>query len=393
MAPGLLVGASVAALSAMVDLLRPELTRRHAPSLAPALIAVGALCGASVGAAIVTAAIAPGQVPVAVTAPAAVVVTRAVAVPLPLVLTPAARPDPRGREIHLVATIGHASYLALTEVAGDGAPPDEDVPARPAMPRHGRFRLLDDATGPETAVATVRADELDPALRAWAGRLVTVDGTCTARVTGFAIVARLTGDPAYAGEGGKAWSAARVARHGDAFVAARLDGCTGTTARDAALAPAIATAPIDDPAHVAVARARLLASPLAAQAQDSWRDGGQAGAWTTDASTDYPVTITTQAVRHLGTGATWITVHAAVDGMCGGPDVNLWGLYRVTADGAVVTVAERHLDRPLESTTLLDVDGDGTPEVISAAWDETTITTAGGDGLARTGVPFYGCVC
>src|SRR6185369_11640136 len=91
------------------------------------------------------------------------------------------------------------------------------------------------------------------AYRRWLGQRVTVDGTCSANVTGFAVVARLTGDTGYAGIDDEHWTARNVLEHGHPMLAATLDGCHGTFARDAALAPVVIPKVLADNAKLAAA--------------------------------------------------------------------------------------------------------------------------------------------
>jgi hypothetical protein len=117
----------------------------------------------------------------------------------------------------------------------DASDPEDGEGARRSLPPHGRPRLVED-DGVQAAIAPVAQRAVPAGYAAWAGRKVKVDSTCEASVVGFAVVARLIGEPDYAGV--DAWDAASVMKAGHAVLAAKLDRCTGRLARDAAL-PAI----------------------------------------------------------------------------------------------------------------------------------------------------------
>ncbi len=152
---------------------------------------------------------------------------------------PIDRADPRA--YGFVVEIGGATYVQLST-------DDDEVSA----PRTGRAHLAHD-DGAFDAYASVAASQLPARLHDWIGKRVMVDGTCAANVVGFAKIARLSGDTAYAGVSGpdaddphapNQWTAATVMEHGATMLAAKLDRCTGTWARDAALPPAIAAIPL-----------------------------------------------------------------------------------------------------------------------------------------------------
>jgi hypothetical protein len=172
--------------------------------------------------------------------------------------------------------------------------------------------------------------------------------------------------------------------------AARLAGCTGTLAR-AATAPApIIAMPVDDPALARIARAKLLASGAAYDAQYVWKAAGGRGAWHRSELAE----ISTRVVEHPQTRARWVSVHATVDAGCGGPEINLWALYRVEG-GTLVIVEQRDLGDLWSIDQLVDVDRDGDLEIVGKPWLATDVVLARRDGeeLARLVRPYFGCPC
>lgn len=291
---------------------------------------------------------------------------------------------PAADEIKLVFRAGGASYLRLADVERDEA-------GALRWPRHGAPRLVEEE-GVEVALAQVRDADVPAILRAWAGRQVVVDGACRATVTGFAVVSRLSGDPAYAGLAKDRWDAASVMASGSSVLAARLDRCEGAYARDAALAPVVIPEPIRDERLAAIARSALVASPAAAEVKRSWdelKPSDAEGAWWEHAE------LSANVLRHPRTGATLVAVHAYAEHGCGGPELNLWGLYRVDADGALAPVHEARLDALHSIDRIIDVEGDGELELIGRSWLGGDVVLAGADGaeLDRLDVPFYGCPC
>jgi hypothetical protein len=296
-------------------------------------------------------------------------------------------PAPVADEIRLLFRAGGATYMQLGAVERDDA-------GMPAL-RHGATRLLKEE-GAEVAIADVRAADVPALQRAWAGKQVVVDGTCRATVAGFAVVSRLTGDTSYAGLAKPTWDAASVMYAGAQLLAARLDGCSGTYARDAALSPVVVPAPIQDGRRAErlarTARSALIASSVGAEAQRSWderKPEDAEGAWWEN------VEIDTGVLRHPRTGATLVTVHIHAEHDCGGPDVNLWGLYRAAADGTVSPVHEIRLDALESIERIVDVEGDGELELIGRSWlgDDVVVTRQDGTELDRLDMQFYGCPC
>jgi hypothetical protein len=262
------------------------------------------------------------------------------------------------------------------------------------MPKHGKLRhVRDDETSVDTAIASVSEREVPAAHRVWMGRQLVLDTGCTAKVTGFAVVAQLTGQPSYAPEDLSAWSAKSVMAHGSVMLAAKLDGCaTATYARDATLPAVVIPEPVeDDAALIDAARAKLIASSAARAEQAEWLEAWpQAeGDWHAHARFESIV------VRHPVTGVTWVSVHANSDFGCGGNDFNLWGLFRVEPDGSLATTQLRDLGELHAVKQLIDIEGDGELEVIGAPWLglDRVIVRPGGAEVSRVDLPFFGCPC
>ena len=288
-------------------------------------------------------------------------------------------PPPPSSEVHFVFASGGVTYMAIQDLDSD------------KLPRHGKLQLAKDDYVDEV-VATVSPANVTRTQRAWLDREVIVDTTCRAKVTGFAIVGRVNGYPSYTDEGdghGDTWTSAGIVKYGHDVLAAKLDHCTGTYARDAASAEVVAFEAVSDDAHVAAATRLLLASAPAADAAAEWTKSEQTGTWYDSEK------LATLAVRDPRTGVTWISVHGHPGFACGGPDINVWGLFRVEHDGSLVSVQLRTLGDLITIDKLVDIDGDGIPELLGETWlgPTTLLTDAGGTELGRLEVPFIGCPC
>ena len=144
--------------------------------------------------------------------------------PAPTVAPVAAAPPVDPEPLTLVVRAGDASYLSLADL------PDGDGHADPlAIPPHGALHRSRDRDGITAAVATVDDQDMPAELVRWLGRRVDVDDVCTATVVGFAVVARQQRTPGRAAPRTDA-----VLRSGHAVLAARLDRCTGSYARELA---------------------------------------------------------------------------------------------------------------------------------------------------------------
>jgi hypothetical protein len=294
---------------------------------------------------------------------------------------PAATAQPvRSNELSLVFSAAGATYVKLAEIGEDAA----------AMPKHGKAKLVDD-DGVTTAFASVDAADVPAAYQRWLDRDVLVDGTCRAKVTGIAVVSRLTGDTGYAGIDDEKWTTKNVLEHGSVVLAAKLDGCKGTFARGAELPPVIIPAEIENAELAAKARAALIASQPARETQRDYLEFDTKTPWH---ESEY-ATFATRIVRHPTTGVTWVSVHASMEHGCGGPDVNVWGLWRVEDDGTLAAVQLRRMGDMHSIDKLIDIDNDGELELIGTPWLglDTVVTRGSGEELDRLSLTFFGCPC
>ncbi len=120
-------------------------------------------------------------------------------------------------------------------------------------------------------------------------------------------------------------------------------------------------------------------------------DAGGTGTWW-DAEN---AQLTTKIVKHPTTGVTWVSIHGHMDHGCGDPSANVWGLFRVEADGSLASVQLRKLDDLESIDQLIDIDGDGELELIGKPWLglDTVVMRASGEELARLTLPLFGCPC
>jgi hypothetical protein len=105
--------------------------------------------------------------------------------------------------------------------------------------------------------------------------------------------------------------------------------------------------------------------------------------------------IDVRTLRDPQTGTFWISAHAHEQEGCGGVDINFWGLFRVEADGSLTTVQLRQLGELNQIDHIVDIDGDGIPELVGRGWLEpdNAVTTIDGTDLATFSTPFVGCPC
>ena len=281
-------------------------------------------------------------------------------------------------ELALVFAAGGATYMKLADFGFDG------------LPKLGKVTLYSEDYV-ETAVASLGTANVPAEYRRWQDRKVTVDNACTTTVTGFAIVSRLTGDTGYAGVADETWNARSVLEHGSMVLAAKLAGCNGTFARDAALPPVIVPEQLADAKLARQARALLIASKPARETQREYAEFERTNNWWDDESAEF----STKIVRHPTTGVTWVSVHGHIDHACGDAMVNVWGLFRVQADGRLVAVQLRVLDDLFSIDELIDIDNDGELELVGQPWLglDTVVTTGSGEELDRLSLAFFGCPC
>lgn len=360
--------------------LRPQIVAPTHPHLTRMILA-GLGC-AMVGGALVVAA---RPVPVVQEPAAAIQITETIAVPMsvPVVMRQEPPPVAATRELSLVLRAGGATYMKLASLGDDAG--------AEAMPRHGKAVLTEDDYV-TSAVASVLDADVPLSHRQWLGKRVVVDGTCSANVTGFAVIARLTGDPGYAGiENTDNWTAASTMQHGAKLLAAKLDNCAGGTyARDAALPAILVPQEIEDAPLAAAATRAIKASAATRSAQTEWETAEQKGTWYEAEG----MTTSVQVLRHPRTGTTWVSVHLYYGGGCGLPNLSVWGLYRANADGKLTQV-KSSLGELITIEKLVDLDGDGELEVIGRPWlgTERAVQRIDGAGLQDLSLPFYFCPC
>lgn len=345
----------------------------------------------------------PEQIIIQLQYPAAAVpsaVAQRATAPTPPAQVPAAPLEPG---FAFVLEVGDRVYMHLKDMDavdlaegtdGDDVDDQDARPARATLPRHAQPTVVRADGLPVAAVAAVQASDLPRDISAWQGREVLVAGTCRARVTGFALVARVYAEDLAYQEGEQKMSAAELARTifddmGHLVLAATLDGCKGSYAQLAEGAVAIPARMLDAHPATAAAVAKLRQSKAARAAQKTWRENDYPGAWWSDAE------VHTQILQHPRTEEVFVSVHALADVECGGLEINLWGLYRVAADGKLVPVAERTLDNVSALETFIDADGDGRFEILARSlWGlDTFLLDADGSRRAMLHIPFYGCQC
>lgn len=288
-----------------------------------------------------------------------------------------------GQEFRFVVSTEKASYMILE-------PASADIDRGPA-----RLEKADDYI--DVVVSSLEAGAIEPDLAAWQGREVVVaaePGTsCTTTVTGFALVGVLRGDLDYMAspdELAKKDIPEFYLDQTTPHVAAILGDCTGRYARLASLPAAIEPVEITDDGFGAAARSALFRSEQARAAQDSYDEIHADGVFHEDQWGE----ISTRVVRNPETGATFAIVHVVIDYGCGGANINLLGVYRKAAGGEPVAVSVRDLDEVTGIDRLIDVDGDGSFELIGDTWlDGPVLLDSSGETQLALPVPFFGCPC
>ncbi len=297
-------------------------------------------------------------------------ITEAVAVRQP------APPPAPSNQLLFVFQLGGDRYLKISD----------DAPA------HGK-RTLVDGSSTVAAVTNVPAK-----FRDWSTKSFAVDGGCTATVKSFAVVTRMEGSPGYAGLDDENWTVSTAAAAGTSQFAAKLDlqGCDKALyARDASLAPINELEKLDRPELVEQALAALGTTAAADQAQTAW-DEPNAGSEQNTGSWLEHAAVSSFTRRHPTTGQVFVGLHANIRDMgCGGPDVNVWALFRVGRDGKLVTVHATKLDSLYSIEKMIDVDNDGTLELVGRDWLglATVLTRANGEMISNLPTQFHGCPC
>ncbi|CAN5795269.1 hypothetical protein BH11MYX2_BH11MYX2_10350 [soil metagenome] len=306
--------------------------------------------------------------------------------------SPPAGPTRASKDLSLVFSVEGRTFMKIADLDADHLP----THAAPTL-MHSKEDYI------YTATANVASAEV-PQYTPWLMRDVMVDGSCTARVTGFAIATRLSGDIGYADSQGaehdesdSEWTAHSVFRLGAPMLVAELDGCPGGKifARGSDLKDPIAMKIVQDKKLAAAAKRALIRSPQSVQAQKEWDDPEWAPTelpkkWYADPSTTW----TTQILVHPVTGAKFVSVHASQPFTCGTPFANVWGLYRVGDNNALVPVANASLGDIADIEQLVDLDGDGELEVIGVPFlGGRIVNDIHGATLQKLDEQFYGCPC
>jgi len=286
-------------------------------------------------------------------------------------------------EFAMVFAVQGTSYLRLS---GDDVPDEERVV-------RGSPEVLED-DGVYSVVVPVALGAVPPELRAWAGRDVLVDGTCRARIVGFANISRVSGEAGdawdYENEQERevpAWTAEAVVAS-NVTLAAKLDGCHGTWARAESYSPAAVAAKIDAPALESAALADLLAKTDDDELQRSWAEMGGEGDWRDAAE------VVSHVYQHPLTNERWVFVQARKLGSCGDASFDVMAAYRAREDGTVRRVAD--LDFGYETIEqVVDLDGDGQPELVLGEGDHSALVDLANERHESIHVPYhsYGCGC
>lgn len=284
---------------------------------------------------------------------------KVIRVEVPVVAPPPAK-RVESSELALVFAVGKQHFVKLG--SADGI-------------KHGKAKHLK-IDGMDAAIASVTAEH------PWVGREVIVDGTCKAKITELAIVARLEGwDEKY--------TAKEVMESGSPVLAGKLDGCEGSYARPAELPPVVLGETIENEELAAKARDLVLNSRAATETANEWQRDYDRSDWQEDAEWDIRV------FKHPLTGVTWVSAHAFNEWGCGSPELNLWGLFRVSSDGKLTAAQLRNLGDMIRIHQLIDVEGDGEFELLGQPWlgTEQLLTHASGEAIDDVPLTFIGCPC
>lgn len=342
----------------------------------PQLLAVSATCGLLATVAWVaqgTRNVSAEPVPAIALADASTVTRISQAV---TVQQPAPPPTP-SNQLLFTFQIGKDTYLKLSD--------DE--------PKHGKRVLVD-----ENTVAPVAAADLPVKFRGWGDKTFTLDGGCTATVKDFAVVTRMIGSPGYAGLDDESWTVATAAKAGTSQLAARLDvkGCEKALyARDASLAPIVELEVLERPELVEQATAMLMTTAAADESHTEWTKYGADSPEYRKVSWIEHANVNAMVRRHPTTGQVFVGIHAAVREGCGGPDINVWSLFRVTRDGKLVLMHAERISSLYSIEQMLDVDNDGKLELFGHDWLGLTnvLADAKGEPIDQLTMEFHGCAC
>jgi hypothetical protein len=296
--------------------------------------------------------------------------------PAPAPTAPAPTAPPPVGDVELLFSAGAHTYVALQHIE----PPEVD-----------RFRLVEE--GPVLISLADVPSRLVPAdARTWQRAGVLVDGDCFARISGFAVIARLRGDARAAIDAGTAWTADTVVQYGNPMLAARIVGCEGTFARKATHAAIDIFGDGGDESFGDEARELFLASNLVADAQREWEAAGHKGRWyeATDALLE------TRVLSDPRSDETWVMIHAYRDQECGQLGGNVVGLYRVGVDRRgrpEVIPVQLRAGGGARIVRLIDLERDGMPELVTAGRWNASIERAGGESVISLDVVEYGDGC
>jgi hypothetical protein len=284
----------------------------------------------------------------------------------------------------LVASLALLSTCDRTERMTVFVPPALPKIATPAPPPRvisSELKLVfRDSDRSYVHLGSADVVDMATAKREWLGKQVYVDNDCTATITGFKVINRL----AYDGEPIEEDAGVKV-------VGAELDRCDGTYARSASLPKVVVpeTRP-DDAELVKKAKRLLVRSAAADETARVWLEDYQSQEdWKTQAQYDI------RTLRHPLTNQMWISMHAWNETGCGDAGVNIWGLFRVEADGSVTATQLRDLGDMTKISHVIDIEGDGELELIGTPWLglDVLVTRATGLELERLPLPYTGCPC
>ena len=336
----------------------------------------------------------PTPEPVPIAQPAEPAPVEAVATPTPEP-EPTTPPVPKNAEYALVFDFDGQSYVAI-DLVEQPSPWNEEDTTKAEFPAHGQLRLIGEPDYPNGVIASLEAKDLADDVAAWRDHPLLIDNRCDAKVTDFALIGLISGEPIYfldeAEMKDKRKQAKAVLRYSNAVIAGRLDGCkvTGGIARSASLPLALQAQSVRDDDAIERARKLMLASDVSAKAQRTYQeDTGETRKWWTD---EY-LTKNDKIFRHPRTGKTLVSVQLGNDGGCGSPQINLWGLYELAADGQLKPLQVIDTGSTHSIDEAIDLDGDGTFEFLVDDYNAATVLSMDNKSLRVLERPFYGCSC